>query len=382
MRNTLNYARAGLLAFALLLMGSVFLASPASAHQGNITAVGQCQPDGTYLVTYNLTWAAVPQDAYGTRILTRTDTDGTFDGGWENQPDSYTWTDRGAMNSASGSISWTTTLPGTTLGAGDWEYAYYDWTNGTSSGQFHDTRVEDLKGDCADTTEPTPVTVNVDFGDNVCVNNVYTEPSMNAPEFPGTSQTITGTVAPGETVEVTYTALEDFVIEGESTFTHTFPSEPASVTDCEKNNQPEPVVKDRSAERTNCDGVERREWQIVTEQVWNGTEWVLGDSEVRNDTGWVFVRDLTKAEQKQLGCLDVAGEEETGPDDENNGEEEVAPTVEVAPAQATVPTAVDAGLSSSVVAPAAPRWLAPVLGGVLMLGFAGFWRLKGLAATR
>ena len=158
--------------------------------------MGQCQPNGTYRVTYNLSWASVPESAYGTRILTRTDPDGAFDGGWESQPDSFQWTDRGAITSPDGSIQWTTTLPGTTLGNGNWEYGYLDWTNGTTSGQFHDTRVEDLGGDCADTTTPTPVTVNVEFGDNVCVDNEYTEPSMNAPEFPGTSQEITGPVAP------------------------------------------------------------------------------------------------------------------------------------------------------------------------------------------
>ena len=381
MKNLLTCARAGLLALAILLMGSVFLASPAAAHQGSITAVGQCQSNGTYLVTYDLSWSNVPADAYGTRILTRTDTDGAFDSGWENQADSFQWTDRGAITSTAGSIQWTTTLPGTTLGAGTWEYGYLDWTNGTTSGQFHDTRVEDLGGDCEDTTTPTPVTVNVEFGDNVCVGNEYTEPSMDAPEFPGTSQHVIGAVAPGETVEVTYSALSGFVIAGQSTFTHTFPSAPASVTDCEESNRPEPVVRDRSAERTDCDGIERREWQVVTDYVWNGTEWVLGEPEVRNDTGWVFVRNLTPAEQKQLGCLEVAGEEETGPDDETNGEDEVAPTVEVAPTEEaeTVPTAVDAGLSTSVVAPTAPRWLAPMLGGVIVLGFAGFWRLKGIA---
>lgn len=391
MKNALSLARAGLLALAILLMGSVFWASPASAHQGDITAVGQCQPDGTYLVTYTLSWDSVPADAYGTQILTRTDTDGAFDSGWEAQPDSYQWTERGTITSTQGSIQWSTTVPGTTLGAGSWEYAYLDWANGNGSNQFHDTRVEDLGGDCVDTTTPTPVTVNVEFGDNVCVGNEYTEPSLDAPQFPGTAQTVTGTVAPGETVEVVYTALQGFVIEGQSTFTHTYPSEPASVTDCAEDNQPEPLVRDRSKTRTDCDGVERREWQIVTDYVWNGSEWVLGEPEVRNDTGWVFVRNLTEAEQKQLGCLEVAGEEETAPDDEDDNEQETGPDVEVAPTQETaptaplqtVPTAVDAGLGgeslSAAVPPAGLRWLAPLLGGVIVLGFAGFWRLKGLA---
>ncbi len=384
MKHTFTYLRAGLLALAILMMGTIFLASPASAHQGNITAVGQCQPNGTYLVTYTLSWSNVPQAAYGTKILTRTDSDGVFDSGWENAADSFAWTDRGAINSPQGSISWTTTLPGTTVGDGKWEYGYLDWSNGNTSNQFHDTRVEDLGGDCEDTTTPTPVTVDVEFGDNVCINNVYTEPTMNAPEFEGTTQEITGTVAPGETVTVTYTALQGFVIEGQNTFTHTFPAEPSSVTDCDKGEQPEPLVRDRSKTRTDCDGVERREWDIVTAYVWNGSEWVLGEPEVRNDTGWVFVRHLTAAEKKQLGCIEVKGEEETAPDDEENDEQEQAPAVQVAPTQETVPTSVDAGLApasfaDSATAPAGPRWLAPLLGGVIVLGLAGFWRLKGLA---
>lgn len=273
LRNVVSHARAGLLALAVLLMGSVLLASPASAHQGDITT-------------------------------------------------------------------------------------------------------------------PTPVTVNVEFGDNVCVGNVYSEPSMNAPQFPGTTQAITGTVAPGSTVEVVYTALDGFVIDGQSTFTHTFPAEPSSVTDCEKAVQPEPLVRDRSKVRTDCGGVARREWDIVTAYVWNGSAWVLGEPEVRDDTGWIFVRALTRVEQQQLGCLDVGGEE--GNDDGNHNDGgEVVPTVQVGPAQeaaptqetkaVTVPVAVDAGLSDAAVAPAPPRWLAPFLGGVIMLGFAGFWRLKSVA---
>src|SRR5690349_5778516 len=91
------WARAGMLALAILLMGSVFVPSPASAHQGNITAVAECQPDGTYLVTYTLSWSSVPEAAFGTRLLTREDTDGTFDSGWESNPGAYQWTDRGAI---------------------------------------------------------------------------------------------------------------------------------------------------------------------------------------------------------------------------------------------------------------------------------------------
>ena len=62
--------------------------------------------------------------------------------------------------------------------------------------------------DCADATQPEPVTVNAEFGDNVCIDNVYTEPTLDAPEYAGTTREVTGEVAPGSTVTVTYTAQD------------------------------------------------------------------------------------------------------------------------------------------------------------------------------
>jgi hypothetical protein len=378
------WARASMLALAILLMGSVFVPSPASAHQGNITAVAECQPDGTYRVTYTLSWSNVPQAAFGTRLLTREDTDGTFDGGWESDPGAYQWTDRGAITTAEGSASWTDTLPGTTLGAGQWEYAWLDWTNGNTGNRFHDTRVEDLGGDCADTTQPEPVTVNADFGDNVCIDNVYTEPTLDAPEYAGTTREVTGEVAPGSTVTVTYTAQDGYVIEGPSTFTHDYPATPASQTDCDEQNPPEPVVRDESRTRTDCTGVETREWEVVRDYVWKDGEWVLGEPEIRNDTGWVQVRKLTAAEREQLGCDEVKGEEETAPPKDNDAVE-VAPTQQTAPPSPSapaVPVAVDAGLAdTSLASPVGSEsrgWLFPLLGGVIMLGLAAFTRLKAL----
>ncbi len=387
--NTLYaWARASTLALAILLMGSVFVPSPAAAHQGDITAVAECRPNGTYLVTYTLSWSSVPEAAYGTRLLTREDTDGSFDSGWESDPGAYRWTDRGAITSTEGSISWTDTLPGTTLGAGRWEYGWLDWTNGNTRNRFHDTRVEDLGGDCADTTEPEPepVSVNAEFGDNVCVDHVYTEPSLDAPEYDGTTREITGEVAPGSTVTVTYTALADHVIEGPSTFTHDYPATPASQADCDRLNPPEPVVRDRSTTRTDCTGVETREWQIVREYVWQDGEWVLDEPEIRNDTGWVMVRALTAQERQQLGCTEVKGEQQTSPP-QGGSQVEVAPTQQSAPVQPSVPVAVDAGVAhatpgslASAAAPAGQGWLFPLLGGVLVLGIAAFTRLKALGA--
>lgn len=257
-----------------------------------------------------------------------------------------------------------------------------NWANGNTSNKFHDTRIEDLGGDCQDTTTPTPVPVHVDFTDNVCVGNEYTEPSLDAPAFPGATQQVTGSVAPGESVTVTYTALQGFVIEGQSTFTHAFPAEPSSVTDCEKRVQPEPQVRDRSKTRTDCDGIEHREWQIVRPFVWNGDEWVLGEPEIQGDTGWVFVRKLSQAERRQLGCFEVAGEDanNNNNNDTNAEDAEQQPAPQVVPAQAsapaTVPTSVDAGLPMAGAEPTGPRGLAPFLGGVVLLALAWFKRAK------
>lgn len=379
LKNICAWARAGLPALALLLMGTVFLPSPASAHQGDITAVAECQPNGTYLVTYTLSWSSVPEAAYGTRLLTREDTDGSFDGGWESQPASYQWTDRGAITSAQGSLTWTDTLPGTTLGAGRWEYAWLDWSNGTTANRFHDTRVEDLGGDCEDTTQPEAVTVEASFGDNACIGNEYTEPTLDAPDHPGTTHEVTGQVAPGSTVTVTYTAQDGYVIEGPSTFTHDYPATPASSTDCEQQNPPEPVVRDRSQTRTDCEGVDTRSWEVVREYVWNGEEWELGEPEVRNDTGWVLVRALTAQERRELGCVEVKGEQQV-----NNGSPsvpvEVAPTAGAAAASPAVPTAVDAGLGGAVsedaTGAAGVRWPALLLAAAVLLGLAGGSRLR------
>jgi hypothetical protein len=230
-----------------------------------------------------------------------------------------------------------------------------------------------------DTATPTPVAVDVEFVDNACVGDEYVPPSMNAPVVPGTTDVIIGAVAPGETVVVTYTALEGYVIEGPSTFTHTFPIEPDSARDCLQGERPDPLVRDRSKVRTDCGGVERREWQIVTPYVWNGTTWVLGEPEVRSDTGWVLVRGLTRTERERLGCPEVKGAEATAPHQDDGEAPQVRSDVDAAPtpdATQRVPGAVDAGLAHSVAAPAGPRWLAPLLSGVIVLGLAAFSRLK------
>jgi hypothetical protein len=78
---------------------------------------------------------------------------------------------------------------------------------------------------------------------------------------------------------------------------------------CQFNNpQPPPVVEveEGAIERASCEaGVEQQIIVVTftTEYVWNGEEWVLGETVKTVDKGeWTFVRDLTKDEQAELEC--------------------------------------------------------------------------------
>lgn len=293
-----------MLALVFAFVGMLGLASPASAHNASLAAVAECQADGTYLVTYTVTWKSVPTKAIGSPIVARTDSDGTHDDGWQGNPDAYSWTDHGTVTSAEGSTSWTETLPGDT--AGRWAYSWVKWTNSYQGDRFQETQIVGLGGDCQ--APPQTVTVSASFGDNTCVDNVYTEPTLTAPDVAGTTKEVTGTVAPGETVTVVYSPETGYTIEGPSTFTHTYPANPASDAD----------------------------------------------------------------------CPDVAGEEEEQPEQPQTTTPD---TPEVAGVQATVPTAVDAGLAA---APATghdsglPVWLTTVLGGMLLVGLGGLMRIRSL----
>ena len=151
MRSALRHLFNTVTALAVVMLGMVVLSSPASAHQGSITvASASCQTaNGTYQVTYRLSWSNVPSGV-SARIYSRTDDNTSFDSGW-TYPGGKTWSDRGTTSGASGSVSWTQTLPGSTK-TGPWEYAYLAWSNGYDGARFHDTRAEKLGGDCVQTT--------------------------------------------------------------------------------------------------------------------------------------------------------------------------------------------------------------------------------------
>ena len=140
------------LAIALLLAGMAFIASPASAHQGNITVQSkECVDSDTIKVTYRVSWSSVPTAAQNTHVFSRTGTT-SFNGSWDDSAaNAAAWatSDRGAVGSNSGNRTWTVELDksqfgGSNQASGPWEYAYFPWTNGNTGSRFHDTRVENF----------------------------------------------------------------------------------------------------------------------------------------------------------------------------------------------------------------------------------------------
>lgn len=143
---------AALSALAVALGMVAFASMASSAHQGSIVATALCNPTtGNYDVTYTLSWSNVP-DGVHAAMSSRTGT-ASFHNGWTYD----TWSDwisRGDSTGNRGSIQWTEQMPGTTVGNGPWVYAYTNWSNGYSGSRTHDTRIENLGGDCA---IPTPL---------------------------------------------------------------------------------------------------------------------------------------------------------------------------------------------------------------------------------
>lgn len=143
---------AALSALAVALGIVAFASMASSAHQGNIVATALCNTTtGNYDVTYTLSWSNVPNGVHAAMSSRTGQT--SFHSGWTyNTWDD--WTSRGDSTGNRGSIQWTEQLPGTTVGNGPWVYAYTDWSNGYSGSRTHDTRIENLGGDCA---IPTPL---------------------------------------------------------------------------------------------------------------------------------------------------------------------------------------------------------------------------------
>lgn len=129
------------------------VALPAHGHTGDLKAAAVCE-NGTYTVTFTLTLSNVPEGKTAT-VEARTGTD-SFHFNW----DKGTWSDwaikASDVPSTESTVTWTTTLPGDTVGNGPWEYAVTTWSDGFFVES--DTRVEGLTGDCG------PVVVPADPG--------------------------------------------------------------------------------------------------------------------------------------------------------------------------------------------------------------------------
>ena len=125
-----------------------------------------------------------------------------------------------------------------------------------------------------------PVDPEVTFADSNCVQGGYVGPSATAPTYDGLNRSTTGTVAPGSTYTVTYTAKPGYGIVGPSSFTHTFATFPAGQADCD---QPQPDVRRVPGSSSSCTepaGVTRWFDVTTTPYVWDADQrrWVLGQA--------------------------------------------------------------------------------------------------------
>lgn len=145
------------MAIVALVLGSVVFVAPAAlAHTADIKASTDCV-NGSYITTYTLTLSNVPSGATAI-VEARTGTT-SFQSGWSKSTWSDWSTKASNVPSTQKTVTWTTTLPGTTKGNGPWEYAVTTWSNGHTVKS--DTRAEGLKGDCKppfnwDWTYPAP----------------------------------------------------------------------------------------------------------------------------------------------------------------------------------------------------------------------------------
>ncbi len=174
-RNPLALSMGGMtLAIGLIVGGGVIVQSTvapfavsdsAEAHTGDLAVTAQCLTDtGLYQLTYTLTLANVPSGQTA-KVESHTGTT-SFQSGW-NRSSWSDWTTRATnVPSTQKTVSWTTTIPGTTTGNGPWEYVNTKWSPDGFTVKS-DTRAEGLKGNCRTATNPS---VTLD-GNAVCATN-------------------------------------------------------------------------------------------------------------------------------------------------------------------------------------------------------------------
>ncbi len=140
-----------------------------------------------------------------------------------------------------------------------------------------------------------PVDPEVSFQDSNCVGGSYVAPSVTAPAYTGLNRSTTGTVAPGETYSVTYTAKAGYGIVGPSSFTHTYAAFPAGQADCA---QPQPDVRRVPDSESSCAspaGVTSWVDVYTTPYVWDAGQrrWVPGQETgpVRTDETFTAFTD-------------------------------------------------------------------------------------------
>ncbi len=272
----------------------------ASAHTGDLRVTAVCnQQTGQQDFTAKLILSSVPSGNTGStkwRIGTS-----SFDG----TPSNANGMDKGPISS-NGNVTITLgtwSLPGTTTGYGPWVYAYTKWSpdgyGKGSDGQL----TSKLKGDC----KPAVVkdaSASVSTTPATCTTP---EKLVLGQAIKATWGTPTRTTGPGS-YSVTATANQGHAFsDGSPTkpFTGNLADklDPNTVPDC-RPTPPQPKVVHKTDDKMDCSGVFHREWDLSYPPVWDKTTraWVWGQPVVKNDSGWVKVRDLTPAEKASHNC--------------------------------------------------------------------------------
>lgn len=295
----------GLIVTTGLMLGGliVFSTVAAQAHQGSISVQKtECVDGDTMKATYRWSWSSVPREAFGTEVVRKTGTT-SFEGSWRGSGGSKLVT----VNQTAGAVEWTVTIKKSQFSgsSGPWEYVYSPWRNGHNGARYHDTRVENfdwskcqptIVRDASASLSKTPATCS--SGEKLTLGRV-----TNA-----TWGTPSRTEGPGD-YSVTATANSGHAFDDGSS-TRTFTGTLGGKLDPNTNEgcrppAPEPKVDHAAATRTTCAGVEYREWNSESHPVWNSDtrSWGWSEPVKTNDTGWRKDRDLTPAEQQQLGCV-------------------------------------------------------------------------------
>lgn len=180
----------GLVALTALCTGVVVLAGPASAHANVVTGTSVCQDNGKYAVTWTIANDYALPETASSRL-------GNVQIG-KNGSKTQNETVAGSTTHLSLAVK------------GVWSDGYSQSDTGNLS----------LSGTCKPALKHTTVSVTFTDKDQCIGGGSYTDTfDKNA-----VHEAVTGDTNPGDTITVSFTAKSGYVIDGQASFSHTFPA--------------------------------------------------------------------------------------------------------------------------------------------------------------